>query len=90
LKVSKLKEGDEIKCHQYWPSTGSMNYGNFVVTLLEEESCRDYTIRTFSLSLSGQGNTTFFVNNALIKIHVIKAVTTVYQFYNLFLQIVPI
>jgi hypothetical protein len=49
-----LEEGRKIKCHQYWPSTGSMEYGQFVVTLLEEIELTDYTIRTFTLSGEGR------------------------------------
>ena len=45
-----MEEGRKIKCHQYWPSTGSMEYGPFVVTLLEQIELTDYTIRTFTVS----------------------------------------
>ena len=39
----------QIKCHQYWPSYGTANYGNFQVTLKEVENIADYAIRTFQL-----------------------------------------
>ena len=54
FQVTGLEEGRKIKCHQYWPSSNSMKYGPFVVTLLEEIELTDYTIRTFSIS--GEGN----------------------------------
>ncbi|CAB4010518.1 receptor-type tyrosine- phosphatase epsilon-like, partial [Paramuricea clavata] len=50
VMVTGLEEGRKIKCHQYWPSTGSMEYGPFVVTLLEQIELTDYTIRTFTVS----------------------------------------
>ena len=40
----------QIKCHQYWPSYGSMVYGNLQVTLREVENLADYSIRTFHIS----------------------------------------
>ena len=40
----------QIKCHQYWPSYGSMVYGNLQVTLREVENLADYSIRTFQVA----------------------------------------
>ncbi|XP_046841964.1 titin-like isoform X3 [Xenia sp. Carnegie-2017] len=49
VMVTGLEEGRKVKCHQYWPSKGSAEYGEFVVTLLEEFELTDYTIRTFKV-----------------------------------------
>ncbi|XP_046853124.1 receptor-type tyrosine-protein phosphatase S-like [Xenia sp. Carnegie-2017] len=49
VMVTGLEEDRKVKCHQYWPSKGSAEYGEFVVTLLEEFELTDYTIRTFKV-----------------------------------------
>ena len=47
--VTNLTEGRQKKCDQYWPDTGSTEYGPFMVTLTESQSFADYTIRTLHL-----------------------------------------
>ncbi|XP_028413448.1 tyrosine-protein phosphatase Lar-like isoform X5 [Dendronephthya gigantea] len=54
VMVTGLEEGRKIKCHQYWPSSESMEYGQFVVTLVEEIELTDYTIRKFTLNSRGE------------------------------------
>ena len=44
--VTNLKEGTKIKCQQYWPETGTKNFGPFQVTISDEQSVADYTTRT--------------------------------------------
>lgn len=46
----------QIKCHQYWPSYGATNYGDFQVTLKEVENIVDYGIRTFQIQPVGVVN----------------------------------
>lgn len=33
------------KCAQYWPSDGSVSYGDITVELKKEEECESYTVR---------------------------------------------
>ena len=40
----------QIKCAQYWPSTGSCKYGEIRVELTKEMKENDYTIRDFLLT----------------------------------------
>ncbi len=47
--VTNLTEGRHKMCEQYWPNTGSAEYGPFMVTLVETQVFADYTIRTFQL-----------------------------------------
>ena len=36
-------------CNQYWPSSGSQNYGEFTVEMLGEESLQGFMLRTVSV-----------------------------------------
>lgn len=47
--LTNLMEGRQRKCEQYWPESGSEEYGPFMVTLIEEQVFADYTIRTMHL-----------------------------------------
>ncbi|CAI8028519.1 Receptor-type tyrosine-protein phosphatase alpha [Geodia barretti] len=46
VMVTNLKEGTKIKCQQYWPASGTRNFGPFQVTISEEQTLADYTTRT--------------------------------------------
>ena len=46
VMVTNLKEGTKIKCQQYWPESGTRNFGPFQVTISEEQTLADYTTRT--------------------------------------------
>ena len=35
--------------HQYWPSSGVQNFGEFTVDLIGEEQLKGFTIRTLSV-----------------------------------------
>ena len=49
--VTNIKEGKTKKCEQYWPaeSGSAQSYGPFSVTVLEQHTFADYTIRTIQL-----------------------------------------
>ena len=52
VMVTNLKEGNRIKCQQYWPESGKHDhFGPFQVTITDEHVFADYTIRTFSVSV---------------------------------------
>lgn len=50
--VTNLSEGRQKMCEQYWPTTGSAEYGPFMITLVETQVFADYTIRSFQLVVS--------------------------------------
>ena len=44
-------EGHRVRCQQYWPSSGSQNYGPFRIKLETEHRFADYTLRTFEIKV---------------------------------------
>ena len=54
VMVTNLKESNKKKCEQYWPESGSTNFGPFKITLTEQQVFPDYTIRTLQLTVSAQ------------------------------------
>ena len=51
VMVTNIKEGNKVKCEQYWPDSGSKNYGPFKVTLEEYQMFADYVIRTLQVNV---------------------------------------
>jgi protein tyrosine phosphatase len=45
VMVTNLMEGQKIKCHRYWPESGSTSFGMYEVTLKKEEKLAEYTVR---------------------------------------------
>ena len=43
--VTNLKERNKDKCLQYWPDTGSEDYGPLNVTITHQQIFADYTLR---------------------------------------------
>ena len=54
VMVTNLKEGNKMKCEQYWPSAVSHDeyYGPFNVTLMNERIYPDSVIRNLSVTVS--------------------------------------
>ncbi|CAI8054884.1 Receptor-type tyrosine-protein phosphatase delta [Geodia barretti] len=52
--ITNLVEGKKTKCEQYWPSSGSQDFGPFHVSITHQLTLADYTIRTLSVELSGK------------------------------------
>ena len=52
VMVTNLKEGKKEKCHQYWPDTGSVDYGPLNVTITDQQIFADYTLRSFQVRVS--------------------------------------
>eukprot|EP00116_Pleurobrachia_bachei_P004024 sb/3464286/ len=52
-EVTNLVEVARVKCHQYYPESGSLSFGPVTITLLESTPLADYTIRSLKLEMSG-------------------------------------
>ena len=52
VMVTNLIEKNKSKCEQYWPETGSTDYGPFKVTITESQNFADYCIRILQVSVS--------------------------------------
>ncbi|CAI8056628.1 Receptor-type tyrosine-protein phosphatase alpha [Geodia barretti] len=52
VMVTNLVEGNRIKCHKYWPETGTLSFGPFNVTIIGQQILADYTTREFSVQLT--------------------------------------
>ena len=45
VMVTNLKEGNRIKCQQYWPESGRCEYGPFEVSITDYQVYADYIVR---------------------------------------------
>ena len=52
VMVTNVREGNKVKCEQYWPDSGSKNYGPFKVTITDCQVLADYCIRTLQVTVS--------------------------------------
>ena len=46
---NELLLASQESSHQYWPSSGVQNFGEFTVDLIGEEQLKGFTIRTLSV-----------------------------------------
>ena len=51
VMITNLIEGNKIKCVQYWPLSGSLAFGPFLVTIIDQLILADYTIRRFNVEV---------------------------------------
>ena len=51
VMLANLVEGDKIKCHKYWPETGTQSFGPFNVTITGQQILADYTTREFTVEV---------------------------------------
>ena len=51
VMVTNLKEDKKVKCHQYWPDSGSQSFGPFLVTITDQQVFADYTIRLLQIEV---------------------------------------
>ena len=49
MMLANLVEGDKIKCHKYWPETGTQSFGPFNVIITGQQILADYTTREFTV-----------------------------------------
>ncbi|XP_062509482.1 receptor-type tyrosine-protein phosphatase epsilon-like [Corticium candelabrum] len=54
VMLASLQENGEEMCHQYWPASGSAQYGQYTVLLSKETNLGEYVIRKFNLSKGSQ------------------------------------
>ena len=52
VMVTNVKEGNRLKCQQYWPDSGKKEFGPFQVIITDQQVFADYTVRTLSVSVS--------------------------------------
>ena len=52
VMVTNVKENNRVKCHQYWPDTGSRTFGPFRVTIINQQIFTDYIIRRLQVEVS--------------------------------------
>ena len=65
VMVTNIKEGNKVKCEQYWPNSGSKNYGPFKVTLVEYQMFADYVIRTLQVTVRKATHIDSFITVAM-------------------------
>ena len=51
VMLANLVEEDKIKCHKYWPETGTQSFGPFNVTITGQQILADYTTREFTVEV---------------------------------------
>ena len=51
VMLANLVEACAVKCHKYWPETGTMTFGPFNVTITGQQILADYTTREFSVQV---------------------------------------
>ena len=51
VMIANLKEDNKVKCHQYWPESGSQSYGPFLVNITDQQVFTDYTIRRLQVEV---------------------------------------
>ena len=51
VMLANLVEACAVKCHKYWPETGTMTFGPFNVTITSQQILADYTTREFSVQV---------------------------------------
>ncbi|XP_039667291.1 receptor-type tyrosine-protein phosphatase C isoform X2 [Perca fluviatilis] len=58
VMVTRCEEGNRVKCAQYWPSPDRETeiFAEFIVKLISEDHCPDYTIRRLSLTNKREKN----------------------------------
>ncbi|CAI8054765.1 Receptor-type tyrosine-protein phosphatase S, partial [Geodia barretti] len=53
VMITNLVEGTKIKCQQYWPEGGAQGFGPFQITVTDQQTLADYTLRRILVQLKG-------------------------------------
>ena len=51
VMLANLVEASTVKCHKYWPETGTLCFGPFNVTITGQQILADYTTREFTVQV---------------------------------------
>ena len=51
VMITNVVEGMKTKCEQYWPLSGSLEFGPFKITVTNQQILADYTIETLSVEV---------------------------------------
>lgn len=49
IMLTNLVEKAKVKCSQYWPNKGTIDYGNISVTLINTVTHADFVLRQFTI-----------------------------------------
>ena len=52
VMITNVVEGKKTKCEQYWPLSGSLEFGPFKITVTNQQILADYTIGTLSVEVN--------------------------------------
>ena len=52
VMITNVVEGKKTKCEQYWPLSGSLEFGPFKITVTSQQILADYTIGTLSVEVN--------------------------------------
>lgn len=50
VMLTELKEREQEKCYQYWPSEGSVTFGDYTLELTGETQCETFTLKDMVLT----------------------------------------
>jgi len=50
--LTRIVEGGQRKCEQYWPDQEPQEYGPFTITLADQQVFADYTIRMLQVKVN--------------------------------------
>ena len=52
VMLTRIVEGGQRKCEQYWPDQEPQEYGPFTITLADQQVFADYTIRMLQVKVN--------------------------------------
>lgn len=69
VMLTNLMEKMKVKCSQYWPDSGSQQYANVNVTLINTIQQADFTIRHFQVKSVSFSQSTIKWDICICKVH---------------------
>ena len=52
VMITNVVEGKKTKCEQYWPLSGSLEFGPYKITVTNQQILADYTIGTLNVEVN--------------------------------------
>ena len=65
VMITNLSEGGKTACEQYWPDSGTQEFGPFQVTLTDQHTLADYIIRRLKVEVCYFIKTKVLVTNTV-------------------------